>query len=82
MSTARGDIIGVLRLRKNILSHERYRLLPSWQQPRTQVTLSELIPRQYGRIAYAILRELMYISSIYQIGFHRNVRGLPLKHHL
>ena len=36
---------------------EKNRERPSWQQPRTQVTLSELIPGQYvstiGRIAYA-----------------------------
>src|SRR5215831_2878174 len=57
MSTTRGDNrIGVLFVKKEYPDPRTLQAQPSWQQPRPQVTLSELIPGQYvsttARIAY------------------------------
>src|SRR5215469_1419835 len=57
MSTTRGDNrTGVLSVKKEYPDPRTLPAQPSWQQPRPQVTLSELIPGQYvstiARIAY------------------------------
>ena len=57
MSTTRGDNrTGVLSVKKEYPDPRTLPAEPSWQQPRPQVTLSELIPGQYvstiARIAY------------------------------
>jgi len=57
MSTTRGDNrTGVMSVKKEYPDPRTLPAQPSWQQPRPQVTLSELIPGQYvstiARIAY------------------------------